>query len=68
MSSFGSKPKSKNYLKLRNICHQAYQEILTLETVEGLLNYLIANLVSGSSKNESVSFDIEDTMLIDRSQ
>jgi hypothetical protein len=50
------------------MCHQAYQEILTLETVEGLLNYLIANLVSGSSKNESVSFDIEDTMLIDRSQ
>lgn len=51
MSSIGSKQKSKNYLDLRNICHSVYNKCLTNETIEGLLNHLIGNLMNKYSKN-----------------
>lgn len=62
MTSIGSKPKSKNYLDLRNICHQAYVENLTNDTVEGLLNHIITNLMNiyGGGKGEGETiFDVD---------
>lgn len=33
MTAIGSKPKSKNYLDLRKICHDAYIQALTPDTI-----------------------------------
>ena len=68
MSSIGSKSKSKNYLDLRNICHTVYVKVLNTETVEGLLNHLLVNLMISYSKHENMVFDVDENMLIDRNQ
>ncbi len=68
MTSIGSKQKCKNYFDLRSICHNAYIQSLTQETIEGLLNHLIANLMCVYCKSENVCFDMEENMIIDRNQ
>jgi hypothetical protein len=64
----GSKQKSKNYLDLRTVCHNAYLQSLTPGTIEDFLNHLITNTMCAYCKTENVSFDVEETMIIDKNQ
>lgn len=45
-----SQQKSANSIQLRNIAHAAYMESLTEDTIEGLFNFLLINIMSIKSK------------------
>jgi hypothetical protein len=59
LSAISSKPKSSNYLDLRSRCHTIYVQSFCPETIEGLLNHLLANVMGNFGKSEQMTFDVD---------
>lgn len=62
MSSLSSKQKSQNYLELREICHNAYNNAFKTETIEALMNFMLTVIMNIKSRNddELISFGFDE--------
>lgn len=50
--SISSQPKSANYLQLRALASEAYRQFMTEETMQGLFNFLLTNIMNIKSKED----------------
>lgn len=68
LKSVSSNPKSRNYLELRERCHEAYKSFLVPETVEGMFNFLLTNIMTiKAEEDEGFSMNFEENFSYERS-